>query len=107
MAPLKKTSTENLCRIRNFFLRILKVFSWGAQVCEQEDAELGPVLTVGVADADEADTHQSQGQGIILNDLQAFYAGNEKVAADIDQQLSSIIENLTKARLPDDKLKAK
>ena len=76
-----------------------------AVVDEQEDAQLGPVLTVGVTDA--ADTHQSQGQGIILYDLQAFYADNEKVAADIDPQLSSIIENLTKARLPDDKLKAK
>ena len=30
----KNTSTENVCRIRNFFLRILKVFSWGAQVCD-------------------------------------------------------------------------
>ena len=76
---------------------------------EQDNAELGPVTvtTVRVADADEADAHQSQGQGLILNDLQAFYADNEKVGADIDPQLSSIIENLTKARLPDDKLKAK
>ena len=76
---------------------------------EQDNAELGPVTvtTVRVADADEADAHQSQGQGVILNDLQAFYADNEKVGADIDPQLSSIIENLTKARLPDDKLKAK
>ena len=46
-------------------------------------------------------------QGIILNDLQAFYADNESVAADIDPQLSSIIGNLTKARLPEEKLKAK
>ena len=81
----------------------------GTPLDEQEDAELGPVLTVGVADADEADTHQSQvtGQGLILNDLQALCADNEKVTADIDPQLSSIIENLTKVRLPNDNLKAK
>ena len=41
------------------------------------------------------------------NDLQAFYTDNESVAADIDPQLSSIIGNLTKAQLPDEKLKAK
>ena len=75
---------------------------------EQDNAELGPVpvTTVRAADGD-ADEADAQGQGLILNDLQAFYADNEKVGADIDPQLSSIIENLTKARLPDDKLKAK
>ena len=52
---------------------------------EQDNAELGPVTvtTVRVADADEAD---AQDQGLILNDLQAFYADNEKVGADIDPQ---------------------
>ena len=60
--------------------------------------ESEPVLPVGVGD---------ESQGIILNDLQAFYADNESVAADIDPQLSSIIGNLTKARLPEEKLKAK
>ncbi len=68
-------------------------------VPEAED-ESEPVLPVGVGD-------ESQPQGIILNDLQAFYADNESVAADIDPQLSSIIGNLTKAQLPDEKLKAK
>ena len=55
-----------------------------------------PVIPVDVVD--ESDT---------LNDLQAFYADNENVAADIDPQLSSIIGNLMKARLPEDKLKGK
>ena len=75
---------------------------------EQDNAELGPVTVTTVRAADgDADEADAQGQGLILNDLQAFYADNEKVGADIDPQLSSIIENLTKARLPDDKLKAK
>ena len=60
--------------------------------------ESEPVLLVAVGD---------ESQGIILNDLQAFYADNESVAADIDPQLSSIIGNLTKMRLPEEKLKAK
>ena len=65
---------------------------------EQDNAELGPVpaTTVRAADGD-ADEADAQGQGLILNDLQAFYADNEKVGADIDPQLSSIIENLTRA----------
>ena len=68
---------------------------------DDEDAPLdvlsedsGPVIPVGVVD--ESDT---------LNDLQAFYADNENVAADIDPQLSSIIGNLMKDRLPEEKLK--
>ena len=52
------------------------------------------MIPVGVVD--ESDT---------LNDLQAFYADNENVAADIDPQLSSIIGNLMKDRLPEEKLK--
>ena len=60
--------------------------------------ESEPVLPVGVGD---------ESQGIILNDLQACYADNESVAANIDPQLSNIIGNLTKARLPEEKLKAK
>ena len=48
MAPLKNTSTENLCRIRNFVLRILKVFSWGAQVYAPHDSDFLPSLNVGI-----------------------------------------------------------
>ena len=33
MAPLKNYTTENDWRIRKFIVRILKAFSWGAQVC--------------------------------------------------------------------------
>ena len=33
----KNTSPDIFCRIRNFFLRIPTVFSWGAQVCTLTD----------------------------------------------------------------------
>ena len=42
MAPLKNYTTENDCRIRKFIVRILKAFSWGAQVCPRYNISYMP-----------------------------------------------------------------